>query len=124
MRERVQHRRGPAMRRGQVPHRRVRSGDDPMKRILPFAIVAILAACAVTTAESEPNGPPATIDVPEASTPDAVVTDAGNGLDAACDPADPNCVTKPISCAEAAWCPVATGVSSLFVLTNVWGKGA
>jgi hypothetical protein len=95
-----------------------------MKRILPFAIVAILAACAVTTAESEPNGPPATIDVPEASTPDAVVTDAGNGLDAACDPADPNCVTKPISCAEAAWCPVATGVSSLFVLTNVWGKSA
>ena len=95
-----------------------------MKRILPLAIVGVLAACAVTTAESEPNGPPATIDVPEASTPDAVVTDAGNGLDAACDPADPNCVTKPISCAEAAWCPVATNVSSLYVLTSVWGKSA
>jgi hypothetical protein len=95
-----------------------------MKRILPLSIVIVLAACAVTTAESEPNGPPATIDVPEASTPDAIVTDAGTTFDAACDPADPNCVTKPISCAEAAWCPVATGVSSLFVLTSVWGKGA
>jgi hypothetical protein len=95
-----------------------------MKRILPFAILAVLAACAVTTAESEPNGPPATIDVPEAGTPDAPATDAGNELDAACDPADPNCVTKPISCAEAAWCPVPTGVSSLYVLTSVWGKGA
>lgn len=95
-----------------------------MKRLflLPTAILIALAACAVTTAESEPNGPPATIDVPEASTPDTAVTDAGDGLDAACDPADPNCVTKPISCAEAAWCPVPTGVSSLFVLTNVWGK--
>lgn len=95
-----------------------------MKRILPLAIVVVLAACAVTTAESEPNGPPATIDVPEASTPDTAVTDAGNGLDGSCDPADPDCVTKPISCAEAAWCPVTTGVSSLFVLTSVWGKSA
>lgn len=95
-----------------------------MKRVLPFAILAILAACAVTTAESEPNGPPATIGVPEASTPDTAATDAGTELDAACDPADPNCVTKPITCAEAAWCPVPTGVSSLFVLTTVWGKGA
>src|SRR5687768_16947080 len=95
----------PTVRRRQVPHRRMRSGDDAMKRHLPIALPAtaliVLAACAATTAESEPNGPPATIDVPEAGTADAVVADGGDELDAACDPADPNCVTKPISCAEA-----------------------
>lgn len=89
-----------------------------------LALVGAAAACAVTTAESEPNGPPATIDVPEAGTPDATPPDAGTELDASCDPSDPNCVTKPITCAEASWCPVPTGVSSLYVLTNVWGKSA
>src|SRR5690606_33823531 len=56
--------------------------------------------------------------------PEAAPADAGFELDAACDPSDPNCVTKPITCAEAAWCPVPTGVSSLYLLTSVWGSSA
>jgi hypothetical protein len=38
-----------------------------------------------------------------------------------CDSGDPDCVTTPIACADAAWCPVASPLSPFALLTAVWG---
>ncbi|MBN9161069.1 MAG: hypothetical protein J0I07_08905 [Myxococcales bacterium] len=85
---------------------------------LPWA----LASCATTEEGSSRDDTPRT--VLEAGTSDG--NDAGlsdGGVDADCPPSDPMCVPKPISCEEAAWCPVPTKVSSLYALTAIWGSG-
>jgi hypothetical protein len=79
----------------------------------------MLASCATTERGSGPEQEGSTL-------PDAATTEAGDAdgtVDGGCDPSDPNCVTEPISCAEAEWCPAPTGMSSFFALTNVWGSG-
>jgi photosystem II stability/assembly factor-like uncharacterized protein len=92
----------------------------PLALLLPMPLLAF-ASCA----EAESSGPEdedSGIVVPppppeEASVPPVPVVDGG------CDASDPNCVARPISCAEAPWCPVPTTVSTRFALTSVWGTG-
>jgi hypothetical protein len=82
------------------------------------ASLAVLASCATTDA-GPVGGEDSSIGLPDATTPDggdAALNDGG------CDPSDPECVTTPISCAEAAWCPVPTNVVNLYALTAVWGS--
>jgi hypothetical protein len=76
------------------------------------AVPFMLASCAAPDAGTEPEGEPATV-------PDAGAADGG---DAGCDVSNPACVTKPISCEDAAWCPVPTNVANLYALTAVWGS--
>ena len=78
----------------------------------------LLASCATTEA-----GTPAT-EQPPVTLPEAGLADAGEApVDGGCDASDPDCVTKPLSCDEAAWCPVPTNVSNLYALTAIWGSG-
>lgn len=80
-----------------------------------------IASCA-TTEEGAP------IPLPHQAIPEAGPIDSGTSFDAdaapdhTCDASDPECVTTPISCSEAAWCPIATGVSALYALTGIWGS--
>ena len=93
-----------------------------MRRVLlgaPPVLFALGAACAATEGSGDP--PPASIIVPEAGA-ETSAPDAG-GVDGGCDASDESCVTKAISCAEAAFCPSDTGVSNLYALTAVWGSG-
>ena len=62
---------------------------------------------ASTTIGSQDGGVDASDDAPSDSGP--------------CDAADPSCVTDPISCDEAAWCPVATPLPRESALAAVWG---
>jgi hypothetical protein len=58
--------------------------------------------------------------------PEAGPTEAGDAqgsIDGGCDASDPECVTTPVTCEEAAWCPTPTHVTSLYALTAVWGSG-
>jgi len=78
----------------------------------------LLASCATTEA-----GAPAADD-PTRALPEAGLVDVIDApLDGGCDSSDPDCVTKPVTCEQAAWCPVPTNASNLFVLTAVWGSG-
>lgn len=84
--------------------------------LVPWA----LASCATT----EELGPPS-------SDPPPLHVDAGAELDAAdaeapddeCDASDEDCVTTPVTCAEAHFCAIPTNVSRYYVLTSVWGSG-
>lgn len=51
----------------------------------------------------------------------ADATDAFPSLD--CDASDDGCVSQPITCDVADWCPANTGVSTYFAITSVWGSG-
>lgn len=93
------------------------------------ALVPWLAASCATTQDAVSSRDDAATPVPDL---DAGVDAAEGAADGGCDAADPSCVTKPISCDEAAWCPVQTGVSSLYALvavsgsskTDVWAVGS
>lgn len=87
------------------------------------ACVALLvAACATDQAEAPPK------DDNRTPVPSPVLdADAGDASsDAApCDPdAGAACPPKLLTCAEAAWCPVPTNLSTLYTLTKVWGSSA
>lgn len=90
--------------------------------IAPATLLA-LVNCASTN--SDDSLPPGSTTVLDASTNDAGdIGDAGDAaVDGGCDPSDPTCVTVVVTCAEADWCPVATGVSNFYALTSVWGSG-
>lgn len=95
-----------------------------MKRILIGSLPAIFAlgaACAATEGSGEPDRE--NVVVPEAGGGDAGGPVDDGAVDGGCDASDPSCVTKAITCAEAAWCPSPTGVSNLYALTAVWGSG-
>ena len=78
----------------------------------------LLASCATTEA-----GTPAT-EQPPVTLPEAGQGEAGEPpVDGGCDASDPDCVTKPLTCDEAAWCPVPTNVSNFYALTAIWGSG-
>jgi hypothetical protein len=85
------------------------------------ALVTSFASCA-TTEEDPTSGDPGT---PLPPAPDgAAPFDGGDAAsDATCDAASSDCVSHVVTCAEAAWCPVPTPVSSLYALTSVWGTG-
>lgn len=92
--------------------------------LVPAALFA-LVSCAST--DSDDSALPGSSTVLDASTNDAgEVVDAGDAgtVDGGCDPSDPTCVTEVVTCAEADWCPVPTGVSNFYALTSVWGSGA
>ncbi len=85
--------------------------------LLAMATVPAFASCA----ESETSAGrdvDASVIAPgtDAGTEDAEPVDAG------CRPTDENCVTHQLSCDEAPWCPVATGVSGFYALTAIWGS--
>jgi len=79
----------------------------------------MLTSCATTEAGTPAEDPPGAT-LPEAGATDG--SDAGSPVDGGCDAADPDCVSKPVTCAEAAWCPTPTNVSNLYALTAVWGS--
>lgn len=89
----------------------------PIAAMVPAALLAF-ASCA-DAGDFRPQEDDPRTSVPEieedASAPPPPVSDGG------CDASEPNCVSHVISCAEAAWCPVPTTVSSRFALTSVWG---
>jgi hypothetical protein len=81
-----------------------------------------LASCATTEEASGPQDRPgAVLGAGGSDGSDGGLSDSGG--DAGCRASDPTCVTKPITCEEAAWCPVPTNVSALYALTAVWGSG-
>ncbi|MBX3187275.1 MAG: hypothetical protein KF819_09675 [Labilithrix sp.] len=82
----------------------------------PFGVFAV-ASCATAEEAIGPPDPGATLPGQQEAGSDAgaVVPDGG------CDGSDDDCVTEAISCDVAAWCPVATNVSSRYALTSVWG---
>ncbi|AKU95560.1 Type IV fimbrial biogenesis protein PilY1 [Labilithrix luteola] len=87
--------------------------------ILVGALPWALASCATTdggggSSDRDPTK------VPEAGSVDG--GDAGATTDGGCDPSDPNCVTKPVGCDEAAFCPSPTNLSTALTLTAVWGS--
>ncbi len=95
-----------------------------MKRLLIATLPAALAlgaACAATEGSGEPDRE--NVVVPEAGSTDAGGPIDDGAADGGCDASDETCVTKAITCAEAAWCPSDTGVSNLYALTAVWGSG-
>lgn len=94
----------------------MRCGGDEVKRA---AILLWIASCATTEAAS-PGADPSP--VPEGGVPDSGAPDVAAPVDGGCDAASPDCVTKPVTCDEAAWCPVPTNVTSLYALTAVWGS--
>lgn len=79
------------------------------------------ASCAENEGEDVPKeDASAVVPTPSEAGTDSAIADAGP--DATCDASDSNCA-KPITCAEAEWCPVTTPVSTLYTLTSVWGSG-
>ena len=78
----------------------------------------MLASCATTEAGTPATEPPGST-LPEAGAADA----ADVPVDGGCDASESDCVIKPLSCDEAAWCPVPTYVSNLYAITAVWGAG-
>jgi hypothetical protein len=106
---------GPALstKRSRITTATLASGAA-LASIVPW----LLASCASTEAD-----PPS---LPDSSTllDAAPVGDGGNGdANDECDASDNNCITKPVSCEEADWCPVPTNVDRLYALTSVWGSG-
>jgi hypothetical protein len=90
-----------------------------------MALVAVLvpwsASCATTDAETAPPDEASTLPGQDGSATDAGAIGDGDA-DGGCDAADDNCVTRPVTCAEAPWCPVPTTVASTYALTAVWGS--
>ena len=86
---------------------------------LVSAIPWLLASCA-TTDGAEPSSPDSSTRLDASGASDA--GDADDGADD-CDASDENCVTTPVACEDAYWCPVATNVSKFYTLTSVWGSG-
>ena len=85
---------------------------------LPLLAVAI-ASCAESSAAGNP--PEDTITVPEAGSLDAV---ADGPADAACSTEDGGCATRELTCDEADFCAVPTGVDSRYALLGVRGSSA
>lgn len=83
----------------------------------------ILASCATVDSGGDFTDPPTYL--PETGAVDGGAPAVDAAPDAgSCDASNPDCVTTPISCAEADWCPVPTGTSALYALTAVWGSSA
>lgn len=83
---------------------------------------AAVASCADTT-PGDTNEEDASTTIGKQDAGGDASTDAP--LDSGpCDAADPSCVSQPISCDEAAWCPVATPLPPASLLTSVWGWSA
>src|SRR6478735_4525737 len=126
MRRPLRHRRGPAVRRGQVPHEGMRPGDDEMNRVLMFGSLALFVASSAASCaqaeESDKKDEAATASVPQIDAAIEASVDAGPApIEAGCDAADKGCVDHVISCADVPWCPTVTTVSSQYALTAIWG---
>ncbi|MBX3202552.1 MAG: hypothetical protein KF894_30780 [Labilithrix sp.] len=104
---------GPT-RRGALVAAGVALGGVP----LLVGLSGLVSSCAVAD-DGDPDVPIAPAPLPEAGATDGA---SEAGVDGGCVASDPACVTTPISCDEAAWCPVATPVSSAYPLTAVWGS--
>ncbi|AKV01106.1 hypothetical protein AKJ09_07769 [Labilithrix luteola] len=86
------------------------------------AMLSAFASCASTdSADSTPNSN----SIIEAGTNDGADSGAGDAsaTDGGCDHTDPTCVTEVVTCDEADWCPVESGVNNFYALTTVWGSG-
>jgi hypothetical protein len=77
------------------------------------------ASCADTEEGEIVSAPKAPL--PEGSNDSAVID---SGADGGCEEADPNCVTKVVTCDEVWWCPSVTGVPNYHALTKVWGTSS
>ncbi len=83
-------------------------------------LAAAVASCAETDGAVAPESPPTV--VPEAGTPEVKV-DAS--ADADCSDADEEgCTTHELTCAEADFCAVTTGIDARYALLGVWGSSA
>ncbi len=86
-----------------------------------LGLALALAACATSDeANRREDTPTIVLDAAASDGTDGGLLDAG--ADAGCAASDPTCVTTPITCEEASWCPVQTTMSSLYALTAVWGS--
>ncbi len=88
--------------------------------VLAAVIPLTVASCASTDNDGAPG------DDASARLDATFDFDGGDGsapVDGGCDPSDPSCVTKPVGCDEADWCPVPTNVDTLYALVRVWGTG-
>lgn len=88
---------------------------------LVSALVPWFASCATTDADDAPapSDEASTLPGQDAGADGAVLD---GDVDGGCDAEDPNCVTRPLTCEEAAFCPSPTGVSAQYVLTSIWGS--
>ncbi|MBN9160420.1 MAG: hypothetical protein BGO98_18075 [Myxococcales bacterium 68-20] len=90
--------------------------------LVPFAIVpSTLASCASDEDGNDRVHVESSI-APEGGADASLEAAVEVPIDGGCDASDPKCVTTPISCEEASWCPVPTGLSPLHVLAAVWGS--
>lgn len=107
-------------------HRSSGSPTTPMRRVVAAAgllgllvLATAVASCADTDSAVAPEPPPTV--VPEAGTP-GVEVDLDGGSDADCSAnGDGGCTTRELTCAEADFCAVPTGVDSRYALLDVWG---
>lgn len=86
--------------------------------VLGGALTSTLASCASTESGGSTDSDPTK--VPEAGSIDG--GDADAAPDSGCDSSDPDCVTTPIGCDAASFCPVSTNLGTAFALTAVWGS--
>ncbi|MDF2692356.1 MAG: hypothetical protein K0S65_739 [Labilithrix sp.] len=92
---------------------------------LGLVLIPVYAACADEGGEATPAEPPPTV-VPDAQASDdgSSAGDAGDGNDpdAGCDASDINCAPVPITCDNADWCPVQTGLDGRLAFAAIWGS--
>lgn len=87
-----------------------------------FAMVPLAASCALSEMGAEP--PPDAMPLPAQDVAAPPVSDAGDrGPDRSCDASSSDCVSKPLTCEDADFCPVPTNVSPFHALVAVWGSG-
>lgn len=85
--------------------------------LLGLSTGALFSFVVASCASAESGGGPSPL--PPTPMPDA---QADTSLpDGGCDAADPTCVGQVVPCSQVEWCPVETGVDSLYALTKVWG---
>lgn len=88
-------------------------------------LLPVFASCASegdeqTTLKTDASViPDPSIDNPDA---DADADSDGAAADAGCDANDPNCTTHVLTCDEADWCPVETGIDGRVAFAGIWGS--
>jgi hypothetical protein len=103
-------------------HRRHHLGFATLSGLVLFATVPWMLASCASDEKGEGNTPVEPLLAPESGADAGSEADVLAPVDGGCDASDPGCVTTPVTCEEASWCPVPTGLSPLHVLTAVWGS--
>jgi len=94
----------------------------PVVALPLFALAPLLVASCADSDDANPHKEDASSVVQPGS--DASSTDASDAGVLPCDAGDPTCVSELLTCEEADFCPVPSGVDPRYVLTAVWGSSA